>query len=635
MASKKKHTNPVEKTDNGLRRSLNTTSQNPKKNSLNFLQAKTLFPLFIGVISIFIAGLVVNNHQNHVSVLKAMILAENRLKMENTSEHIMEYLNGIYSDLLYISLDPDIKAMNKNSQEYIQSLFDLQWSRRRLSELYVIKRDFDGTHSPFLTFEYNNKTKSADEFHPIEDEAEEFQIHIEQIRHFTANPALRAQLSQEIDLCLKNPDGSFVRGLVYSLPVYSNETFAGIVAAMIPTKNIGAELERGNYNNMVILTNKRQDIYKCLDLPAATKNWFSDRFKTKGTEQFFAEAPEQFQVGKWTTIWSPVDILNEQQWWLAFQYDETAYQSRSGLYWLSNGYVTATGLLTAGFILALLVFNTNKRHEERMNYFRERKQAAKQIKNQNVILEKAVRDKQQDMELLTERLIRQEKLAAIGQISGSIAHELRNPLSAIKQSIFFLNRLRENDKLESSESLVNKHLKLLSREVDISNKVIADLLQTSKTGPIKKEQLNLQSAISEVLDQYPVQKNTLLNIDLKPEPFLIWADPQQFHQVITNLIGNATQAISKKGAIKISAKMSNRNKICSIDFQDNGSGIAPENLSKVFEPLYTSKSKGIGLGLSICKQIIENHGGSITMTSQIGKGTCVNIQLPSENHEDD
>ncbi len=260
----------------------------------------------------------------------------------------------------------------------------------------------------------------------------------------------------------------------------------------------------------------------------------------------------------------------------------------------------------------------------------ERKQAEDQLKNQNVLLEKAVQEKQKEMESLMARLIRQEKLATVGQISGSIAHELRNPLSVIRQSIFFLNHLREKNEMESSASKVKEHFELVMGEIEVSNKVISDLLQMTRMEPLKKKQVDFQSIIAEVLDRYPIEKHAKLKIDLKPEPLLIWADPLQMRQVLINLLSNATHEIINKRVVTIRAEMLKKNKKCFINIHDDGPGIAKKNLSKVFEPLYTTKVKGIGLGLNICKQIIESHGGSISLTSEIGKGTTVKIELPYE-----
>ena len=261
----------------------------------------------------------------------------------------------------------------------------------------------------------------------------------------------------------------------------------------------------------------------------------------------------------------------------------------------------------------------------------EQKRAQEQIKNQNILLEKAVKEKQQEMELLMERLIRQEKLAVVGHISGSIAHELRNPLSVIKQSIFFLNHLRQTNKLESSVSKVKEHFDLLTNEINESNKVISDLLQMTKMEPLLKKKINLRPVILDILNRFPLDKRTRLNVSLEPEPFLIWADRLQLRQVLINLLSNATYDINKKRVVTISGNISNQEKKCFIKIEDDGPGIAPENLEKVFEPLYTSKVTGIGLGLSICRRIIENHGGKIILTSKVGKRTTVTIELPDEN----
>ncbi|MFQ5638232.1 MAG: nitrogen regulation protein NR(II) [bacterium] len=257
----------------------------------------------------------------------------------------------------------------------------------------------------------------------------------------------------------------------------------------------------------------------------------------------------------------------------------------------------------------------------------ERKRAQEQIKNQNFLLQQAVEQKQHEMELLMERLIRQEKLAVIGQISGNIAHELRNPLGAIKQSVFFLKRLYKNNKIASSHSKVEEHLELLDTEIETSDRVITDLLKMTKMEPLEKSQMDLRLVISEAVQRCHIEDRIQVNINLNPEPFLMFADHLQMRQVFINLFTNAVQAIKGEGAIKIHAKMATKDKTCFIEVQDDGRGIALKYRGKVFEPLFTTKVNGTGLGLSICKQIIESHGGSITLSSRIYRGTTVKIQI--------
>lgn len=260
----------------------------------------------------------------------------------------------------------------------------------------------------------------------------------------------------------------------------------------------------------------------------------------------------------------------------------------------------------------------------------ERKRAEERIKNQNILLEQAVQEKQREMEALFERLLRQEKLATIGQIAGNIAHELRNPLGAVKQSIFYLKRLYHRGQLDASNPKVKAHLELIEAELDTSERVISDLLQMTRTKPLQREQTDLRLTIVDAADRCHLPERVQLNIELHPEPFPVWADPLQLRQVLINLLFNAVQSIEQQGSITIRAKQLTEEASCVIEIEDTGAGIEPDALSKVFEALYTTKNTGTGLGLSICKQIIENHHGQISLRSQIGQGTTVSIILPEE-----
>jgi PAS domain S-box-containing protein len=258
----------------------------------------------------------------------------------------------------------------------------------------------------------------------------------------------------------------------------------------------------------------------------------------------------------------------------------------------------------------------------------ERKRVEEQIKNQNILLEQAVQEKQQEMEALFERLIRQEKLATIGQIAGSIAHELRNPLGAVKQSAFFLERLYQRHQLDASNPKVKEHLDLIETELDISGRVISDLLQMTRMKLLQREQTNLRPIIEDAANHCHFPESIQLTIDLPTEPFLIQVDSLQLRQVFINLLTNAVQSIEENGHITISAKQLTGERSCVIEIEDNGIGIEPDLLNRVFEPLYTTKATGTGLGLSICKQIIENHQGQISVKSRKDQGTIVTIVLP-------
>lgn len=260
----------------------------------------------------------------------------------------------------------------------------------------------------------------------------------------------------------------------------------------------------------------------------------------------------------------------------------------------------------------------------------ERKRAEEQIKQHNVLLKQAVQKKQQEMEALFEKLLRQEKLATIGQMAGSIAHELRNPLGAVKQSAFFLKRLYHKQQLRASNPKVKEHLDLIETELNASERVISDLLQMTRMTPPYRKQTDLCPIIVDAVERCHLPEKVQFTIDLHPKPFLMWVDPSQLRQVLINLLTNAVQAIHEKGNITVRAKSLPQDKVSVIEIEDTGIGVEPDAHNKVFEPLYTTKSTGTGLGLSICKQIIERHNGHISIRSEKEQGTIVTIVLPNQ-----
>lgn len=263
----------------------------------------------------------------------------------------------------------------------------------------------------------------------------------------------------------------------------------------------------------------------------------------------------------------------------------------------------------------------------------DRKRAEEQIKNHNLLLERAVQEKTSEMESMTEHLIRQEKLATIGKISASIAHELRNPLGAIKQSIFFLNRLYARNQLGSANRRVKDHLDLIETELHTTGRVITDLLEMTRLRPTEVEEIDLQMVLLDAATRANLEERIQLRLDFDRSPFLIEADPLQIRQVFINLLINAADASPGGSEVIVKAQTLTDQTQCQIEIQDSGHGIDMDTIDKVFEPLYTSKAKGTGLGLTICKQIIENHGGKIFLNSQIGQGTTVRILIPDSGRK--
>ncbi len=256
------------------------------------------------------------------------------------------------------------------------------------------------------------------------------------------------------------------------------------------------------------------------------------------------------------------------------------------------------------------------------------KRAEERIAQHNNDLIQAVESKTREMEALMAQVVRQEKLATIGQISGSIAHELRNPLGAIKQSLFFLNRLYHTQRLDTTNPKVPEHLHLIEHEVDAADRVITHLLTTARSQQPQPEWVDLRRLLDEILSHEKWGKEMHLHIVCDPEPFLFWADHWHMEHIFLNLLRNAAEACSYQGIVTINAQVDVTIQQYVIAVRDTGCGIAADDLAHVFEPLYTRKTWGTGLGLSLCKQLIEQLGGTIAVESHVGQGTTFHLRLP-------
>jgi PAS domain S-box-containing protein len=220
-----------------------------------------------------------------------------------------------------------------------------------------------------------------------------------------------------------------------------------------------------------------------------------------------------------------------------------------------------------------------------------------------------------------ERLVKSERLAAIGELAGMIGHDLRNPLAGIRGATYYLKTkyaagMADDGKkmLKTIDDCINHSDKIINDLLDYSREIRLDL---TKTTP---EQL-VQKALSlvEVPEKIRIMKSTQDMPTLK-------ADTEKIVRVFINIIKNACDAMANGGCFTIKNERS-QNKIV-FTFVDTGPGIAKEVLNKLWTPLFTTKAKGMGFGLPICKRLVEAHGGTISMESTLGKGTTVTVTIP-------
>jgi PAS domain S-box-containing protein len=220
-----------------------------------------------------------------------------------------------------------------------------------------------------------------------------------------------------------------------------------------------------------------------------------------------------------------------------------------------------------------------------------------------------------------EQLIRKEKLATLGKLAGSVAHELRNPLGVMGNSVYYLNM-----KLNDVDEKIHRHLDLIRNEIDKSNRIITDLLDFSKIRIPMFETTDINPIVMNALKSFQIPENVKIMPLLGETLPLVQVDMDQMTRVFMNLVTNAVQAMPDGGNLEITTER--EDDFIKIQITDTGKGIPAENLGKIFEPLFTTKTTGIGLGLSIVKEIVEQHHGRIEVTSQIGSGTVFSILLP-------
>jgi hypothetical protein len=226
------------------------------------------------------------------------------------------------------------------------------------------------------------------------------------------------------------------------------------------------------------------------------------------------------------------------------------------------------------------------------------------------------------------QMSRAEHLATLGELATGLAHEIRNPLAGIAGVIEIVGRDLPST---SPAKAVVKDVRL---EIAQINNIITDLLQTARPHPpeIRKSDLNTTIEHAVMLARQQALSKPI-HIELKKNPALpeVEHDSAQIHQVLLNLLLNAIQAIDGRGTITV--ELESEDDSVAITVTDTGRGIAPEHLPNIFRPFYTTKGNGTGLGLSLARRIVEEHHGSIEVTSNVGAGTQFLVQLPLKSAE--
>lgn len=230
-----------------------------------------------------------------------------------------------------------------------------------------------------------------------------------------------------------------------------------------------------------------------------------------------------------------------------------------------------------------------------------------------------------EVRALTDQLIRADRLAAMGELTAGVAHEVRNPLGVIRASVQLL------EEAQCDPARITDATRVIKQEIDRLDRVIKALLDFGRPSKPTLMAANMQDVLDDVLmftRRFASQSDVEILADYSPRLPLVRADADQMKQVFVNLISNAVQAMEGTGG-RILVSATTDGSAVTISVADTGPGIPPEDVEKVFDPFFSTRDEGTGLGLTIVHRIIDEHGGHIDVSSTKGRGTKFNVTLPA------
>jgi PAS domain S-box-containing protein len=250
------------------------------------------------------------------------------------------------------------------------------------------------------------------------------------------------------------------------------------------------------------------------------------------------------------------------------------------------------------------------------------REARKQLEVYAEQLEQKVEERTRELKKSQEQLLKAQRLGVIGELAGMVGHDLRNPLTSINGAAYYLKK-RLGSKIDGK---VKEMLDLIEKNIVYSNKIINDLLDYSREIKLDLTESKPKSIIKEALSLVEIPKNIQV-INLTGNGPKIKVDVGKIKRAFVNIIKNAVEAMPKGGTLTIKSKKLNGS--LDLVFSDTGVGMSKKTVKKLWTPLFTTKAKGMGFGLAICKRVVEAHGGSISVKSVRGKGTTFTVTIPT------
>jgi len=245
-------------------------------------------------------------------------------------------------------------------------------------------------------------------------------------------------------------------------------------------------------------------------------------------------------------------------------------------------------------------------------------------------LEKLVRKRTRELRRAQKQLLRAERMAGIGETAAMVGHDLRNPLQVMTNTLYLANKSLAALPTEGKK-LVEKHeigelMATVGEQLQYVSKIVNDLQDYARPVKLNLVETNLYQLIQDTLSTMTIPHNVRVSITKEDKFPLLIVDPMLMRRAFSNLITNALQAMPDGGQLTI--RLSKQETRALVNIQDTGVGIAPKNRNKIFQPLFTTKARGQGFGLPVCKRLVEAHDGSIHVKSRVGQGSTFTVEIP-------
>jgi len=248
-----------------------------------------------------------------------------------------------------------------------------------------------------------------------------------------------------------------------------------------------------------------------------------------------------------------------------------------------------------------------------------------ELERLNRSLENRVEARTRELKSAQDELIKKERLAAIGQMSSVVGHEIRNPLAVINNSIYFIKT--KTNATPNPEPKILKHISIIESEIRQANGIIDEILGYARTRELNPKVMHLNSYLEDLTMSFPIPPHVELVKSLAHENPYVSIDPDEMAQAIRNLMKNGIEVMPESGKLYVRSEVVDPGTV-RIDVEDTGCGMPKETAEKIFAPFFTTKARGTGLGLAVVKKVADRHKGRVEVSSIVGQGTCFRMYLP-------